>query len=597
MTSPTHPSCADYTILWLCALPIELEAATLMLDETFDNQSLPLPNLPTDLGHQKTPYQYVLGRIGEQYVVIACLRLGDSVPESGTTAVLMQLLSTFTKLRFGLMVGIGVGVRVPRPDTNDRGTGVQVRLGDVVVSQPGDEMGGLIQYGLDSSGDGAFHRTGTLNQSRELLSAVDELRGRHSTNTGRSQVPRFLHRIRDKGPYAGFFARPSEEEDFQDHDQADDQNMAGEPQRKRVKLGLRSSSSGLSNGNDIEPVIHYGLIASVEEKELKDNRLRGQLAQDLDRGMYYCVETQAARVMNIFQYLVIRGITDYAYEYADSSSHRATKWQAYAAAAAAAYTKELLLVVRANGQSQVDSGDGDGGDFMDSDSVISIISPDSSRPQTPPPPSAKVLYEDEGCGGRHSCPTSRSGFPPWNDLHQVKRAPLEDESSTSPSALKTWKVYLGDIVTVVVEDSQFDSNSPISRAPYAKVTDLRSVGDGRYMIVYAWLYTRDQVLEEIGRHQKARLENINKKWPQDSQYKYILSTNRTVTLWDTVIELAPGDVVRGIHRDIVYVTMDLKKSYRYISDITKKQVKWMKEILELESGNEDLEVEDTSSAS
>lgn len=56
----------------------------------------------------------------------------------------------------------------------------------------------------------------------------------------------------------------------------------------------------------------------------------------------YCVEMQAAGLMNDFPCLVIRGICDYA------DSHKNKEWQGYATAVAAAYTKELLLVVPIN---------------------------------------------------------------------------------------------------------------------------------------------------------------------------------------------------------------------------------------------------------
>lgn len=43
--------------------------------------------------------------------------------------------------------------------------------------------------------------------------------------------------------------------------------------------------------------------------------------------------------MNTFQCLVIRGISDYC------DSHKHDKWQRYAAANAAAYTRELVLTI------------------------------------------------------------------------------------------------------------------------------------------------------------------------------------------------------------------------------------------------------------
>ena len=50
---------------------------------------------------------YKFGRIGDHNVVIACLSEIGTIPAArGAT----RMPSTFTKLRFGLMVGIGGGV-------------------------------------------------------------------------------------------------------------------------------------------------------------------------------------------------------------------------------------------------------------------------------------------------------------------------------------------------------------------------------------------------------------------------------------------------------------------------------------------------------
>lgn len=48
---------------------------------------------------------------------------------------------------------------------------------------------------------------------------------------------------------------------------------------------------------------------------------------------------EAAGLMNDFPCLVIRGICDYA------DSHKNKEWQGYAAAVAAAYAKDLVLIV------------------------------------------------------------------------------------------------------------------------------------------------------------------------------------------------------------------------------------------------------------
>ena len=51
------------------------------------------------------------------------------------------------------------------------------------------------------------------------------------------------------------------------------------------------------------------------------------------------MEMEAAGLMDNFPCLVIRGICDYA------DSHKNDDWQGYAAVAAAAFAKELLLVM------------------------------------------------------------------------------------------------------------------------------------------------------------------------------------------------------------------------------------------------------------
>ncbi|KAI0799012.1 ankyrin repeat protein [Xylaria sp. FL0064] len=68
-------------------------------------------------------------------------------------------------------------------------------------------------------------------------------------------------------------------------------------------------------------ILHYGLIASGNQHGI------------------LCFEMEAAGLMDIAQCLVIRGISDYA------DSHKLKRWQGYAAAAAAAYAKEILSLI------------------------------------------------------------------------------------------------------------------------------------------------------------------------------------------------------------------------------------------------------------
>jgi len=86
----------EYHVGVVCALPHEMEAACAMLDEEDDP-------LKSKDAHDHN--SYVLGRMSEHNVVIACLPAGVY----GTNAaaiVAKDMLRTFTGLRFGLLVGI-----------------------------------------------------------------------------------------------------------------------------------------------------------------------------------------------------------------------------------------------------------------------------------------------------------------------------------------------------------------------------------------------------------------------------------------------------------------------------------------------------------
>lgn len=115
----------DYTVGWICALSIELAASEGMLDEV--HQDLDLV--------QGDKNMYTLGEIGEHNIVMACLPAGDmGITPAGNVAT--NMLRSFPKIRFGLMVGIGGGAPTRRSRPNE-----DIRLGDVVVSIPQGELG------------------------------------------------------------------------------------------------------------------------------------------------------------------------------------------------------------------------------------------------------------------------------------------------------------------------------------------------------------------------------------------------------------------------------------------------------------------------
>jgi nucleoside phosphorylase len=298
----------EYTVGWVCALPVELAAAQEMLDEEHHD----LERDPADNDENL----YALGSIGGHNVAIVCLPAGR-IGNNPAAVVATQMRATFKAIRFGLMVGIGGGVPGPTAD---------VRLGDVVVSQPHQAFGGVVQYDIGKMTPSKFERTGSLNSPpRILLAAVakvraNELRERSQLLTYVSKLERIAKFQRAKaGPDVLFEAA-------YDHsgEQTCDQCRVDRQETRQ----LRESEE--------EVVVHYGTIASGNQV-MRSAAQRDKVSAEL--GGVLCFEMEAAGLMNSFPCLVIRGICDYA------DSHKNKRWQPYAAATAAAWAKEMLLVI------------------------------------------------------------------------------------------------------------------------------------------------------------------------------------------------------------------------------------------------------------
>lgn len=302
------PDATEYTIGWICALSDELVVAEAMLDEHYGCPPQPRSD------HNK----YTVGRIATHNIAIACLPAG-LYGTTSATRVAEQMQSTFQALRFTLMVGIGGGAP---SDGND------VRLGDIVVSQPTNGHGGVINYtfGKTLSGE-EFQHTGFLGKPPHiLLNAMAHLKSKH-----RLQDPDLLGHlncmIQQHKKLRGTFEYQGEENDhlyLAEYAHAGGQGDCDKCDSAKVKTRpIRPSHS---------PVIHYGLIASADIV-MKDAIVRDKLQQQ--HGIL-CFEMEAAGLMNGLDCLVIRGICDY------SDSHKNKRWQPYAAAASAAYAKELI---------------------------------------------------------------------------------------------------------------------------------------------------------------------------------------------------------------------------------------------------------------
>ncbi|KAJ6016208.1 Tetratricopeptide-like helical [Penicillium herquei] len=298
----------DYPVAWICALPLEMAAAKMMLDRVHASLSQP----------ESDHNAYTLGSISGHNVVVACLPSGVY----GTTAaavVLAHMLETFPSLRFGLMVGIGGGV--PSKDAD-------IRLGDVVISMPTATSGGVVQYDYGKTLlGGRFERTGSLNKPpQHLLTAVSQIRS--NAIGGSTLTDENISGVLQRHPNIQQFCRPDVDWLFQ---ASYNHSSESADCLKCDQDQLVTRSSRETNG----PKIHYGLIASGNQV-MKDAVTRDTMAQELN---ILCFEMEAAGLMDQLSCLVIRGICDYC------DSHKQKKWQGYAALTAAAYTKALLGVV------------------------------------------------------------------------------------------------------------------------------------------------------------------------------------------------------------------------------------------------------------
>lgn len=290
----------DYKIGIICALPEELMAVRLLLDDIHQG----LRQAENDNN------TYIPGSIGMHNVVAVCLPYA----EPGTNAaarVASDMEKTFNALKWYFLVGIGGGI----PSKHD------IRLGDVVVST------GIIQHDMGKTiqnGTG-FQPTALIKQpSQSLRTAMSMVQSDPGYDTDSLEM--HIQRIaRLKKNYK----HPGKHLDILF--EADSNHKEGQP--------TCDSCDGYIVNRDPEirePQIHYGIIASGNQV-IKDAKTRDRIGNATGA---ICVEMEAAGVMMISQCLVIRGICDYA------DSHKNDDWHHYAAAAAAAYLKYFLQSLR-----------------------------------------------------------------------------------------------------------------------------------------------------------------------------------------------------------------------------------------------------------
>ncbi|RAH43484.1 purine and uridine phosphorylase [Aspergillus brunneoviolaceus CBS 621.78] len=284
-----------YTVGWICALEEEYECACRMLDEVYAG--------PETLPDGDNTYAF--GRIRNH---------------GSTSRVARDMVRTFPRLRFALLVGIGGGA--PTAETD-------IRLGNVVVSTPQGTLGGVIQYDLGKRlPDGRFKLTGELNAPPDkLLSVVGDLRRRYKNLRKPDFVAEHIRLVEDISGYQ----RPQRDDLYRaEYQHEEGKACEGCDVMQTVPRPQRSSRRVIA--------VHHGTIASGNSV-IKDAATRDFYARNPELKVL-CFDREAAGVMNNLPCLVIRGIGDYA------DSHDNEHWRKYAALTAAAYARELLLSLR-----------------------------------------------------------------------------------------------------------------------------------------------------------------------------------------------------------------------------------------------------------
>ncbi|KAK2741725.1 hypothetical protein FQN55_008224 [Onygenales sp. PD_40] len=290
----TNLTLNSYIVGWVCALPKERTAATAMLDRIHSKLSSPS-------GDHNT---YTLGSIGKHNIVITCLPKGRYGTNSAAT-VATQMVRSFPSIKVGLLVGIGGGIPP------------KVRLGDVVVSAPDDQYGGVVQWDMGKAEEGGFKRTGARNTPPStLLTAISNLETEHDLY-GPTKIHQYLKDLGKNWP--NLVPRYTWSDALND---------------PLFTIDVEGNGAQRKPG-DI--CVHYGLIASGNQV-IKDAHFRDRINKRLG-GNVLCFEMEAAGLMD-FPCIVIRGICDYA------DSQKNNDWQEYAAMVAAAYARELLECVQ-----------------------------------------------------------------------------------------------------------------------------------------------------------------------------------------------------------------------------------------------------------
>ncbi|RPA77628.1 purine and uridine phosphorylase [Ascobolus immersus RN42] len=314
----------EYTVAWICALSIELEAARLMLEKEHGRCK-----------HKSRADNntYVLGELyGHKVVIIVLPSIGTASAATSAT----QIRFSFKNVEFAFLVGISGGL----PGYGSDGRFTDIRLGDVIVASPEGIEGGVIQYDRGTSYGGRspdrqFLRKGRLpNPPRIFESAIRTIQSQEKHIKLLDVIEKKLEEKFADPEHRRLFRPQGKDLLFR----ADYNHRVNVVEGKPCEKAQCDTSKIVPRQprKDRNPVVHYGTIA-CGNTVIRDAEMRDRIKADLNA---LCVEMEAAGVLlSELPCQVIRGVCDY------TDTHKNDNWQSYAAIAAAAYASIVLSVM------------------------------------------------------------------------------------------------------------------------------------------------------------------------------------------------------------------------------------------------------------
>ncbi|KAL3448368.1 hypothetical protein BJX65DRAFT_307228 [Aspergillus insuetus] len=299
-----------YTIAWICCNETEYDAALLMLDKTHGDYA-PRRRF-CDCSW------YTLGEVcGHNVALVMAFAEQDRVSQIASLSIDLELL--FPNIRVSMIISVGGGIPSEEHD---------VRLGDVVVSTPDREYGGVVDV------DGDYdRRPNALLPAVELatLAVASLLKREIRTGLGPGDTLKHLTKMKSSKPELETeYAFPGAEKDLLF------------PSNYECKRGRGWHSTCAEHDDtsraiarptrtDTDPKIHFGTVAAcrrvVEYPLDRDDIKKHTSALAVQVGAEYLMQLRP---------LVIVGVANYG------DSHSDEKWKKYAAANAAACAKDLV---------------------------------------------------------------------------------------------------------------------------------------------------------------------------------------------------------------------------------------------------------------